>query len=100
MSLSDPTTNIMSTSLPTPKRGGFHPVYGLYIRGASLNQAYQGIGKFSYATQRRNEKGLAYIQQNIVNARDSPTSLKFDGKLEVFGTSVTEMGKERFLTLL
>jgi hypothetical protein len=100
MSLSVPTLNIMSTSLPTPKRGGIHPMYGLYIGGASLNQAYEGIGKFLYATQHCNEKGLAYIQQNLVTARDSPTSLKFDGKLEVLGPSVTEMDKERFLTLL
>ena len=90
----------MSTPLPTPKRGGIHPVYGLYIGCASLNQGYEGTGKFSYASQRRNEKGLAFIEQNLMNARDSPTSLKFDGNLEVVGSSVTEMGKERFLTLL
>jgi hypothetical protein len=100
MSLSVSTKSIMSTSLPTPKHGGIHPVYGLYIRGFSLNQAYEGTAKFSYATRRCNEKGLAYIEQNLMNARNSPTSLKFDGKLDVFVTLVTEMGKERFLTLL
>jgi hypothetical protein len=92
--------NIMTTSLPTPKHGGIHPVYGLYIGWSSLNQAYEDIGKLSYASQCSNKKGLASIKQHLMNAQDSSTSLKLDGKLEALGSSFTEMGKERFLTLL
>ena len=68
MSLNDYTKNIMSTPLPPPQRGRIHPVYGLYIGCASLNQAYEGTGKFLYASQCCNEKGLAFIEQNLMNA--------------------------------
>ena len=68
--------------------------------GTALDKDYKAIGKFSFASQRRNAKGLSSIEQNLMNARDSTTSLKFDGKLEAVVSSTTEIGKERFLTLL
>ena len=88
----------MSTPLLPPKRGGIHPVYGLYLGGSCLDQDYCAAGKFSYASQRCNNTGLASIEQNLMNYHDSITSVKFDGKLKSVGPS--EMGKERFLTLL
>ena len=90
------------TKLPAPKRGGIHPVFGLFMGGTALDSKdYKAIGKFSFASQGRNAKGLSSIEQNLMNARDSTTSLKFDGKLEaVVSSTRTEIGKERFLTLL
>ena len=89
-----------TAELPAPKRGGVHPVYGLFIGGTDLDNAYKAEGKYSYSTQRRNAKGIASIEQNLMNARDSITSQKFNGKLEPVATSTTEIGKERFVTLL
>ena len=90
-----------TAELPAPKRGGVHAVYGLFIGGTDLDSAYKAEGKYSYSTQRRNAKGIASIEQNLMNARDSITSQKFNGKLEPVATSTTEIiGKERFVTLL
>jgi hypothetical protein len=89
----------MTTTPSAPKNDGIHSVYGLYIGGSSLNQVYEGVAKFSHASPCYNEKGLAAIKQNLVNACDSSTSLEFDGKLEAVGSFTIEM-KKRFLTLL
>jgi hypothetical protein len=40
------------------------------------------------------------IEQKLMNARENVTTLKFDGSLEATVGSSTEIGKERFLTLL
>jgi hypothetical protein len=91
-------------ALVEPKRGGIHSVYGLYIGGAPLNQNYKltstGRSTYSFASQRRNVKTISSIERELVSARDSTTTLKFDGKLEAVTASATEIGKERFLTLL
>jgi hypothetical protein len=86
--------------LPAPKRGGIHSVYGLFIGGSPLDDDYNAEGVYSYTTQRRNAKGIASIEHNLTTARDSITSQKFNGKLEPVISSSTEIGKERFLTLL
>ena len=90
------------TTVVVPKRGGIHPLYGLYIGGSGLDQDYQPKDRnsYSYASQRRNVKTISSIERDLVTARDSTTNLKFDGRLEPVVTSTTEVGKVRFLTLL
>ena len=83
-----------------PKRGGIHSVYGLYIGGSELDQEYKTVARYAYASQRRNVKTISSIERDLVSARDSTTSIKFDGKLEAVTGSATEIGKERFLTIL
>lgn len=78
-------------------------MYGLYIVGCGLDQKYKSVedrGTYSFASQHRNTKAISFIERELVSARDSTTTLKFDGKLEPVVTSTTEIGKERFLTLL
>ncbi len=79
-------------------------MYGLYIGGAPLDQEYKltttGRSTYAFASQRRNVKTISSIERELVSARDSTTTLKFDGKLEAVTASATEIGKERFLTLL
>ena len=86
----------------TPKRGGIHPLYDLYLGGSPLDDEYRPIeaNSYSYASQRRNIKTIASIERDLTMARDSITTLKFDGKLEPVTGSTTEVGKERFLQLL
>jgi hypothetical protein len=93
------------TAAPTrdkPKRGGIHPLYDLYLGGSPLDNEYKPteVDSYSYASQRRNIKTIATIERDLTMARDSTTSLKFDGKLEPVIGSTTEVGKERFLQLL
>ena len=45
-------------------------------------------------------KTISSIEQALITARDSTTTLKFDGRLEPTVGSSTEIGKERFMTLL
>ena len=89
-------------STKEPKRGGIHPLYELYLGGSPLDDDYKPIelNSYSYATQRRNIKTIASIERDLISARDSTTTLKFDGKLEPVVGSTTEVGKERFLQLL
>ena len=89
--------------LVEPKRGGIHPVYGLYISGAPLaGQTYKltstNRSTYAFVSQRRNLKTISSIERELVS--DSTTTLKFDWKLEAVTASATEIGKERFLTLL
>jgi hypothetical protein len=57
----------MFTSPLSPKHGGIHSVYGLYLGGSPLDQNYLTDGKFAYASQGCNDKGLASIKQNLMN---------------------------------
>ena len=88
-----------------PKRGGIHPQFGRFIGGSKLNDAYEtvggsGISLFRFSTQRRHEKTLASIEKTLRDARDSTTGIKFNGTLEPGKDNPSEIGKERFITLL
>jgi hypothetical protein len=79
-------------------------VYGLYLGGSPLNDLYNhrvnSRFTYRYATQCRNVKKISLIEQQLMNARENVTTLKFDGRLEATVGSSTEIGKEPFLTLL
>jgi hypothetical protein len=95
-----PPTPSTSAGRGTPKRGGIHGTYGLFLGGSALDDNYKLIearGNYAYAAQRRNPKTIATIERDLMMARDSTTSLKFDGKLEPVASTVTEISKERFL---
>jgi hypothetical protein len=96
----------MSTLKPVvvPVRGGNHPMYGIYIGGSPLDVNYKATrqGRLSYRSQmqRRNVKNIGTIESALITARDSISSLKFDGRLEPTLGSATEIGKDRFISLL
>ena len=93
-------------SRPTPpKRGGIHSSYGVFIGGAKLGEDYKcvappGASLYRFSSQRRNEKSISKIEENLRQARDSVTSIKFDGKLDPPDGNLTEIGKERFIQLI
>ena len=94
-----------ATMSPAPKRGGIHPQLGRFIGGARLNDSYQmisgsGAGLYRFSTQRRHEKTIGFIEQTLRDARDSITGLKFNGTLEPGKDNPSEIGKERFTSLL
>ena len=92
------------TKLADPKRGGIHIVYGLYLGGSPLDDTYKPKKEsrltYRFASQRQNPKNISTIESALVNARDSITNLKFDGRLEATVGSASEIGKERFIALL
>jgi hypothetical protein len=86
-----------------PKRGGDHSTYGIFIGGSPLDKEYKPTRKLRYRShmQRRNVKAVGHIESALIAARDSTTSLKFNGNLEpTVGASVTEIGKDRFISML
>jgi hypothetical protein len=93
-----------SAAIVGPKRGGINSIYGLYLGGSPLNNRYESKVStrltYNYATQCRNVKTISSIEQQLIASRDGVTTLKFDGRLESTAGSTTEIGKDRFLTLL
>jgi alkanesulfonate monooxygenase SsuD/methylene tetrahydromethanopterin reductase-like flavin-dependent oxidoreductase (luciferase family) len=99
-----PTAATGSTEV-IPIRGGKHHAYGMFIGGSPLDDNYQPTRearlRYRAHSQRRNMKTIGSIESAIIAARDSTTSLKFDGHLEPsVGAPVTEIGKDRFISLL
>ena len=51
-------------------------------------------------TQHHHEKTIASIEQKLRDARDSVTTVKFSGQLEATDGLSTEIGKEKFISML
>ena len=83
-----------------PKRGGIHPMYGVYIGGCPLGDDYLPKKTLSYhfSSQRRHVKTISTIEsKNLIKARDSTITLKFNGQLEAVVGSATEVRKKSSL---
>ena len=85
-----------------PLRGGIHNMYGVYIGGSPLGDDYLPTKTLSYhfSSQRRHVKTIGTIESNLIKARDSTNTFKFNGQLEAVVGSATEVGKEKFLVML
>jgi len=89
---------------PPPKRGGIHPTHGVFLGGTGLSgldddfhpkKAAKRLYRFT--TQRRGAKAVGYVERALIDARDSTTTIKFGGKLEIDENSITELDKEQFV---
>jgi hypothetical protein len=88
-----------------PKRGGVHSLYGVFIGGAKLDDNYRsvifkGASLYQTSTQCRNAKTLPKIEENLLSARDSITTIKFNGRLDAPEGNLAEIGKDRFIQVL
>ena len=86
-----------------PQRGGIHTTYGIFIGGAQLDDTYHLLpnrSAYRFSTQRCHEKTIASIEQKLRDARDSVTTVKFNGQLEATAGLSTEIGKEKFISML
>ena len=85
-----------------PKRGAIHHMYCVYIGGSPLNDDCLPKKTLSYhfSSQGRHVKMIGTIEGTLIKARDSSTTLKFNGQLEAVVGSATEVGKEKFLVML
>ena len=54
----------------TPKRGGFHVEYGIYLVGVELDYNWNlvPVNPFQYATQSSNNKAFGTIDKNLNEA--------------------------------
>jgi hypothetical protein len=93
-----------SPPIVTPRRGGIDSIYGLYLDESPVNDLYNhrvtSRLTYRYATQCRYVQTISLIEQQHMNACESVTTLKFDGRLEATVGSPTEICNECFLTLI
>lgn len=89
-------------TLTSPRRGGIHPIFGLFMGGSDLDDDYKLKSQAPYklTTQLRNPKQSGSSEQSLMDARTDATKLKFHGKLETSADCTTEYDKEEFLTAL
>jgi hypothetical protein len=52
------------------------------VGGNALDDAWKAVGRYRYASQRRGDKYVAKVEQNLMTVRDSVSNLKFHGTLE------------------
>jgi hypothetical protein len=82
--------------VPVPARGGNHAIHGVFIGGNPLANDWTSTGRYRYTSQRRGDKHVAKVEHNLVTARDSVSILKFNGTLELTGTTVNKLDKDKF----
>jgi hypothetical protein len=87
----------MANVPPVPARGGLHAIHGAFVGGNALADDWTIFGRSRYTSQRRGNKNVAKVEQNLVTAHDSVSILKFNGTLELTGTTVTELDKDQFV---
>ena len=85
------------------KRGGKHPIFGTYVGGSPLDNKYKLTQAHCYSStsQLRTEKQLSVAESALYTQRNSTTTLKFNGKMDVRESntaSLSELNLEAFLT--
>jgi hypothetical protein len=81
-----------------PRRGGNHVTHGIYLGGGQVSDTWTMPGsRYWFSTQRWDDKYIEKIERNLTEARDSTSSLKFNGKLELSGGTAAELEKYRFV---
>ena len=93
----------MATSIVAmPKRGGIHPIYGLFMGGSDLTNNYSLKSKTPYrlTTQLRNPKHSSSSERILISARQNASSITFKGNLDTPVNCTNEYDKEGFITAL
>ena len=92
----------MTTTNP-PRRGGIHPIYGIFLGGSKLDDTYRltGTRHNRFTGQRRGPKVINSIEQALLKTIDSTDACKFNGNLEkTESAQPTEIDKETFIKQL
>jgi hypothetical protein len=79
-----------------PKRGGTHPIYGVFLGGGSVGPKWDmDDARYRFSSQ----KSVGKVERGLTDARDKTTTLKFNGTLELDGTEVSEreLDKDKFV---
>jgi hypothetical protein len=74
-----------------PKRGGTHPIYGVFLGGGSVGAGWDmDDARYCSSSQRRDEKSVGKVERGLTDARDKTATLKFNGTPELDGTEGSE----------
>jgi hypothetical protein len=95
--LSPIQTLVMSS---IPKRGGTHPIYGVFLGGGSVEAGLDmSTARYRFLSQRRDEKSVGKVEHGLTDAREKTITLKFNGTLELDGTQgiERELDKDQFV---
>ena len=83
-----------------PKRGGKHPLYGIYMGGCILDYLYQPVKSSAYKTtsQLRSIKATPVLESTLHSIRSASTSIQSNGSLEIAsGSTLGELYQREFL---
>ena len=83
-----------------PKRGGMHPIYGLFMEGSELTNDYtlKSITPYKLITQLQNSKQSSSSERILISARQNASSVTFKGNLETPSNCTNEYDKDEFVT--
>jgi hypothetical protein len=81
-----------------PRRGGIHPVHGVFLGGGAVDDAWvMPTSRYRFSTQRCDVRYIAKIERGLTDARDSASSPKFNGQMDVASRDTAELDKDRFV---
>jgi hypothetical protein len=80
-----------------PKRGGTHPIYGVFLGGGLVEAGWNlSTARYRFSTQRRNEKSVAKVERGLTDAHDKMTTHKLNGTLELDGKEGSERDLDKY----
>jgi hypothetical protein len=83
--------------LLVPKRGGTHPIYGVFLGGGLVGAGWDmGTDRYRFSSQRFDEKRIGKVERGLTDARDKTTTLKFNGTLKLDGTEGSEIELDKY----
>jgi hypothetical protein len=81
-----------------PRRGGIHSVHGVFLGGGAVDDAWaMPTSSYRFSTQRHDVRYIAKIERGLTDARDSASSPKFNGKMDVASGDTAKLDKDRFV---
>ena len=88
-----------SATSTAPRRGGTHPIYGIYLGGAPLDVTYNltAAHPFHHMSQERSPKQSNTNGSTLISAMEDNTKPKFTGNLDLTTSSATEYDKDSFI---
>jgi len=88
--------------MSVPRKGGTHPIFGVYVGGDALISDYKLTFTYSYSrtSQIRSERSFNIAETSLYALQIDTTSLKFNEKLDVTEenpANLSELNMEAFL---
>ena len=90
-------SQVAAPALPTPRRGGVHPL-GIYNGGSAINKNYALVSpslSFKFAAQLRTAKQISSNEKTLPSQKDNSQYLKFKGKLDMASVGTSELDKDQ-----
>jgi hypothetical protein len=90
-------SNLAFGNVVNPKRGGMHPIYGVFLGGGSVEAGWDmTTARYRFSSERRDEKSIGKVERGLTDARDKTTTLKFNITLELDGAEGIERELDKY----